>query len=64
MRALQWLKAETASTPGKLRTIVSALAGGHSDDREALQRMKLDAPRGLAEWLDAKLVALALSKTA
>ena len=63
VRALQWLKAETASTPGKLRTIVSVLAGGHSDDREALQRMKLDAPRGLAEWLDAKLVALALSRT-
>jgi acyl-CoA hydrolase len=64
VRALQWLKAGTASTPGKLRTVLSALAGGRSDDREALQRMKLDAPRGLREMLDARLVSLALSKTA
>jgi hypothetical protein len=46
-----------------LRTVLSALAGGRSDDREALQRMKLDAPRGLREMLDARLVSLALSKT-
>ncbi|GAA5004512.1 acetyl-CoA hydrolase [Pseudoluteimonas lycopersici] len=63
VRALQWLKAGTASTGGKLRTIAAALATGKSDDREALQRMKLDAPRGLREWLDARLVSFALSKT-
>ena len=63
VRALQWLKAGTASTGGKLRTIAAALASGRSDDREALQRMQLDAPRGLRESLDARLVALALSKT-
>jgi hypothetical protein len=63
VRALQWLKAETASTGGKLRTVIAALASGRSDDREALQRMQLDAPHGLREWLDARLVALALSKT-
>jgi len=64
VRALQWLKAETASTGGKLRTVAAALLHGRSDDREALQRMKLDAQRGLRESLDARLVALALSKTA
>ena len=64
LRALQWLKAETASTGGKLRTIVAATAHGRSDDREALRRMELDAPRGPRESLDARLVALALSKTA
>lgn len=63
VRALQWLKAETASTGGKLRTVIAALASGRSDDREVLQRMQLDAPRGFREMLDARLVALALSKT-
>jgi acyl-CoA hydrolase len=64
VRALQWLKAETASTYGKLRTVAAASTSGRSDDREALQRMRLDAPRGLRARLDARLVALALSKTA
>lgn len=64
VRALQWLKAGTASTGGKLRTIVAAITGSRSDDHGALQRMALDAPHGLREWLDARLVALALSKTA
>ena len=46
------------------KAIVAATAHGRSDDREALRRMELDAPRGLRESLDARLVALALSKTA
>jgi hypothetical protein len=64
VRALQWLKSQTASTGGKLRTIAAAISHGRIDDREALQRMQLDAPRGLRQWLDARLVSLALSKTA
>jgi acyl-CoA hydrolase len=64
VRALQWLKAGTASRSGKLRTVGAALLHGRSDDREALQRMQLDAPRGLREMLDARLVSLALAKTA
>jgi acyl-CoA hydrolase len=64
VRALQWLKAGTTSTGGKLRTISAALVTGRSEDREALQRMQLDAPRGLRESLDARLVSLALSRTA
>jgi acyl-CoA hydrolase len=63
VRALQWLKAGTATTGDKLRTVIAALVSGKSEDREALQRMQLDAPRGLHEWLDARLVALALSRT-
>ena len=64
VRALQWLKANTASTGGKLRTLASALGHGRGNDQEALQRMDLAQPRGLRESLDARLVALALSKTA
>jgi acyl-CoA hydrolase len=64
VRALQWLKAGAASTSGKLRTVIAAMMHGRSDDHEALQRMKLDAARGFRESLDARLVALALSKTA
>jgi hypothetical protein len=63
LHALQWLKAGTASTGGKLRTVIAAITGGRSDDREALQRMRLDAPRGLREWLDARLVSLGLQRT-
>ena len=64
LRALQWLQSGTASTGGKLRTIVTAILGGRSHDREALQRMRLDAPRGPREWLEARLVSLGLSKSA
>jgi hypothetical protein len=43
---------------------MAAMVHGRSDDREALQRLQLDAPHGLRATLDARLVALALSKTA
>jgi acyl-CoA hydrolase len=64
VRALQWLKANTASTPAKLRMIASALASGNVNDHEAMQRMQLAAPSGLKERLAARLLALALRKTA
>ena len=64
VRALQWLKAGTATTAGKLRTVAAAMAQRHGSDGAALQRMGLDQPRGLRETLDARLVALALAKTA
>jgi hypothetical protein len=44
----------------KLRTVLSAVLQGHSDDREALRRMRLEAPRGIGEWIEARLVGLAL----
>ena len=47
----------------KLRTVLSAILHGRSDDREALRRMRLDAPRGIDEWIEARLVGLALTAT-
>jgi acyl-CoA hydrolase len=65
VRALGWLRANTATTGGKLGTILSALRFSPDDggDREALARMGLDDPQGWRETLDAKLVALALQRT-
>lgn len=64
VRALQWLKAETATIAGKLRTVAAALPGAGNRDDEALRRMRLDAPQGLKESLEARLLALALRRTA
>jgi acyl-CoA hydrolase len=59
-KALGWLALRTATPWGKLRTALSAMLHGHSDDREALRRMRLDAPRGIGEWVMARLVGLGL----
>jgi len=63
VRALGWLKRSTASPTGKLRTIAAGLFGAQSGDSEAMQRMGLDAPGGIGERLQAKLVSHALAKT-
>jgi acyl-CoA hydrolase len=63
VKALGWLKTETDTLPGKLRTLCSALIiGGHADT-ESLQRMALDRPASAGEWLYSRLVLHALSKT-
>ena len=62
-RALGWLKSETATPRGRLRTLLAA-AGARADDAEAMRRMALDAPRGFGERLHARLLALALAHTA
>ncbi|HWS78402.1 MAG TPA: acetyl-CoA hydrolase/transferase C-terminal domain-containing protein [Thermomonas sp.] len=64
VRTLQWLKAATATRGGKLRTIGAALLAGTSDDAEAMARMQFAAPAGLAERLEARLLALGLRRTA
>ncbi len=67
VRALTWLKANTATTGAKLGTIVKALGvGGETDDgeREALARMGYATPSGFADRLSAKLVLLGLRRTA
>ncbi len=64
VRALAWLKARTASRRGKLGTVAAALFEGRGDDREALARMALSDPRGAGEWLQARLLRLALRQTA
>jgi hypothetical protein len=63
VKALGWLKANTASTGGKLRTVMRALGAGAADDKAALARMRLAGPRGPGEWLEARLLALALRAT-
>ncbi|WP_457096460.1 acetyl-CoA hydrolase/transferase C-terminal domain-containing protein [Lysobacter sp. P5_B9] len=63
VKALGWLKAATASRGGKLRTVLRASVSAAAQDRESLQRMGLLAPRGVAERLEARLLALALRET-
>ncbi len=63
VRALGWLKARTATPAGKARTIASALSARAPADDEALTRMGLAAPHGIAQRLLARLVGHALSKT-
>jgi hypothetical protein len=62
-KALGWLKAATATRAGKLRTLLQSFAGGGRVDEEAMARMLLAKPRGVAELLQARLLRLALSKT-
>jgi acyl-CoA hydrolase len=60
VKALGWLKANTATRGAKVRTVLRALSSPASDDREALQRMGLEAPSGFGERVEAKLVGLGL----
>ena len=62
VKALGWLKAATADRTGKLRTVFKAL-GARSDDVEALERMGLRRTAGAGEWLQARLLCLALRQT-
>ncbi|MBN8792504.1 MAG: acetyl-CoA hydrolase [Stenotrophomonas nitritireducens] len=65
LRALTWLKASTGSVGGKLRTVFAALLQRAGDnDAMYLQRMELERPAGFSEWLDARLLRLALARTA
>ena len=63
-RALGWLQAATATRGGKLRTVWQALRAAPPDDPDALQRMALEAPHGIGERLEARLLRLALARTA
>lgn len=64
IKALGLLKTETASVPGKLKTIGLALLSRPADDAEAMQRMGLQAPATLKEKLTGKLLRYALKATA
>ncbi len=67
VKALTWLKANTATPAAKLKTIARALIATRASspvDVEALARMGYAEPSGLGETLYSKLVALALRKTA
>ncbi|HEV8692782.1 MAG TPA: acetyl-CoA hydrolase/transferase C-terminal domain-containing protein, partial [Lysobacter sp.] len=63
VKALGWLKANTASRGGKVRTVLRALAAGVSHDSEAIARMGLDETSGFGPWLEARLLALGLRNT-
>ncbi len=62
-KALGWLLVNTATPMRKLRTLFAALLHGRSSDPEAMRRMRLNKPRGMAEWIESRLVGLALSRT-
>jgi acyl-CoA hydrolase len=63
VKALGWLKGSTSTRGGKLRTVLRALGAGRTTDTEAAERMGLMQPRNLAEWLEARLLALGLHET-
>ena len=65
VKALGWLKQNTATRSGKLRTVLAALRQPAGDgDVVYLQRMGLDAPTTFGEKIEARLVRLGLARTA
>ncbi len=65
VKALGWLKANTQTRGDKLRTVWAALRQRAGDsDAVYLQRMGLEAPKDFGERLDARLLRLALARTA
>jgi len=64
VKALGWLKANTGTRAAKLRTVLRALTTASAPDAEAMQRMGLQAPRGIGERLEARLLALGLRESA
>ena len=63
VRALSWLKSATARTPSRLKTILQSLGASPMDDPQAIERMGYQHLSGWREWLEARLVALALKRT-
>lgn len=64
VRALAWLRASTSTRGGKLRTVLRALVGGRTEEHGPLERMGLHRPRSARDWLEARLLGLALRETA
>ena len=63
VKALTWLRSATGSRRGKLATLVRAVLEGMPDDPPAMRRMALQAPTGISERLQSRLLALALRRT-
>ena len=65
-RALRWLESRSGSGWARFATALAAVAGGRRRalHAAALRRMGLERPRSLAEWLQQRLVGLALEATA
>ena len=65
LKALGWLKANTQTRGAKLRTVWAAIRQPAGDgDAVYLQRMGLQAPANVGERLNARLLRLALARTA
>ncbi len=64
VRALGWLRSATGTRAGKVATALGALVQGSTADQAAMQRMDLHSTKGISQWFDARLVALALNRTA
>src|SRR5690606_35060881 len=62
VKALEWLKQATATRRGKAATVAAALLHGGALEAKAAQRMELEQPRGIGEWLQARLLGLALRR--
>ena len=64
VKALGWLKTRTATRMRLLRIIGTALFAPGGDDDAAMERMRLHAPSNVSGRLYARLLALALRRTA
>ena len=64
VKALAWLKANTGSRGARVRTVLKALTAPVARDEEALARMDLAAPASPGERIEARLLRLALARTA
>ena len=62
VRALGWLKSNTSTTFSKIGVVLRALTASNTD-LQALSRMGLEAPKTIAERVEAKLVLLGLRET-
>jgi acyl-CoA hydrolase len=60
VKALGWLRANTATPAAKALTLLGALFAGTTSDDEAMTRMGLNQPSGLGTRLQARLVSYAL----
>jgi acyl-CoA hydrolase len=64
-RALRWLKEATAGKAARLRTLVAAaFVRSRDEELRLLERMRLAQPASFGERISAKLVSLALRRTA
>ncbi|HEY4750716.1 MAG TPA: acetyl-CoA hydrolase/transferase C-terminal domain-containing protein [Steroidobacteraceae bacterium] len=65
VRALKYLDERSAGTLGRLKSVAGAVGLGRlpSEHGAALRRMGLERPRGAAEWLQQRLVSMALKAT-
>lgn len=63
VKALSWLKSNTATPVAKVMTIIGAAFASKTNDAEAIERMGLNAPKNLNERLYTRLMSYALQNT-